>query len=481
MKKYIFTICAVLVAASCTKNKIDNISASEGDGRLRLSSGIETRVVGNEWEAEDAISVTMYQAGTTTPIGTPASKYLAEKAGAKVDFNPASEDEALYFPSSGTVDIAAYYPYQEGAGDILELIVSTNDDIPEVDLLWAKAENVSKDDEVLDLNFEHVLSKISIKLVPGIGLSEEELAGSTVEVYNVRSKANFDTSSGELTVDRFHPLDYIKLSGTTAETSGIDREAFILPQTVVNPDFYIIRNGEPFWVEAFGDFVFESGKKHRFTIEVSYANIGFTGKVIDWRVDSESDLVLDDLLYLSKIDKDNIPEGDVWTIHDATATSEDFEGLRTVLDNEKTRKIELIFPSLTEIPEGALNFKEYDINSSLTKITAPNVEKLGANAINSCDALTEVSLPAATMIGAQAFTYCTTLKNLYIGYDAKSGKHATLTSIDPTWLYNVDDLTKITLYTGLWSEVDSNFSVSGNTLTLSDDTEQIFSQIIQAE
>ncbi len=468
MKRYIFAICVLLVAASCADNKIKNTSVSEDDGRLRLSSSIETRVVGNQWETADAISVTMYQNGTTTPIGTPASKYLAEEAGAKVDFNAASEDQILYFPESGLVDIVAYYPYKQGAGDVLELDLSTDDEIPSEDLLWVKTQGKSESANTLDLSFRHVLPKISVTLTPGISVSVEDLLGAKVYVGDLLTKGDFNITNGQLNVDTDIPASVISLE-RSSDLNSVTFEALVLPQTLKTPSFIITtQEGDTFTVNSTETFELEAPRNLNFTIEVSDLNLYFTATIVGWRVDNESNLELNDLLYLNEIDANNIPEGDVWTIYDATLSgAEPFLGLLAALDAvQDTRQIELVFPSLNELPNYAFYGKDSPVSEirPITSITAPRVVKVGDYAFQSCTALEYMSIG----------TY----------YDADNQGEDGIASISSNWLGDVDNEQTIALAKRInlnlgraASDLIFTKDSQTNTLTFSNGDKQIFGSL----
>ncbi len=457
MKKTIISMLAVAALAACALSlltscaKTDEALTVDSENLVQLSSSIEglTRVSGQSWESTDAIGVTIFKRGEDFPSGDDVNiKYVPEAAGASVDFNAAEADKALYFPHKyGTMDFIAYYPY----GADVNLSAYTLDG-ENTEVLFAFTEDAVKGKPVA-LQFKSPYSQIKVNLESSDG-SIKSFDGAQITLKDVVIQGAYDILSSESNLGKeIQDLTY------DASASG-----YILPQDFT-PSFEISLGGElgNYKVAASEQLQAKANTIYSYTVDITLTGIKISGSIEDLVEKDMGDMDVEQVGYFmlaDLVDGFKVPASiNTWVIDDEDATADDesdFAGLRAAVDaavqDDDTRKIKLVFPNLTKIPDYA--FQESKIQS--------------------------ISAPKMTSIGEAAFSYCDALQTLKIGYDESVG-HATVSSIDPGCFGSAEDTKETTLYIGLWSVVDSDFSISGNTLTLSNGTEQVFSQIIQAE
>ncbi len=145
-----------------------------------------------------------------------------------------------------------------------------------------------------------------------------------------------------------------------------------------------------------------------------------------------------DGLTLSKIAGGFVPEGDQWTIVDYNATSDSFEGLRTLLESLESsgREISITFENLRSIPSGALERRTSAGVSALVAVSAPWATEIQEEAFLNCVALREVNFPLVETLADRAFEYCTSLQSLTLNKATSLGDKA---------LYYCETLTNVTM------------------------------------
>ncbi|MFR9603100.1 MAG: fimbrillin family protein [Rikenellaceae bacterium] len=206
MRKLLLTIGIALVAIGCTKNA--DVSSS-GDNALTITSNIATRVADGEWEENDAIGVymTSYENVEYT---------TANGDGVFTSTSP------IYLPSDGTaVDIFAYYPYVES----VDLTTYSIKSAEQVDLLSASASNITSPNVALEFN--HLLSKVSLTIEAGYGVEISDLAGLKVTLSGIGTEATFNLNSDVATTTN----SASELTFST-ESDGTSSSAIVIPQTL---------------------------------------------------------------------------------------------------------------------------------------------------------------------------------------------------------------------------------------------------------
>ena len=143
------------------------------------SAGTRTTGGGDQWKAGDKVGIYMLKAGGN--MGNSGDVLAENLAYAAVPGSQTSsatltppDGKPLYYPQSGNVDFVAYYPY---IGDNLGTYSfsldgqNTEQEQNAVDVLFAKATDVAKSKNPVNLSFSHVLSKITLNVTLGDGLT----------------------------------------------------------------------------------------------------------------------------------------------------------------------------------------------------------------------------------------------------------------------------------------------------------------------
>ncbi|MFR9619904.1 MAG: fimbrillin family protein [Rikenellaceae bacterium] len=208
--KFLLYIGVAFAAIGCAKDADVDV-APLGDNVLTITSNIATRAEKSQWADKDAIGVYM----TSVDLGDEGAnvEYTTTGSGSFTSEDP------LYMPSSGTVDIFAYYPY------VKDVSIKAYDikSVDQVDLLSVTQQNVSS--SAVELIFNHLLSKMSLVIEAGDGLDTEDLKGLSVTLSGISTTATFDLTSDVATTTN----SAAQLTLTTT-TDGTSSSAIIIPQ-----------------------------------------------------------------------------------------------------------------------------------------------------------------------------------------------------------------------------------------------------------
>jgi hypothetical protein len=145
------------------------------------------------------------------------------------------------------------------------------------DLIWGSRKNVSPTDERISLTTAHILSNLSISVVPGDGFTAEELAAAnvSVEIMSIKTAATVDLATGAVapTGDTGSVVPY---------NVGSYWRAVVVPQTVAEGSQLIVVkvNGEVYTLRQ--GFTFVAGKKHACIVTVKKSSSGISIGLGDW-------------------------------------------------------------------------------------------------------------------------------------------------------------------------------------------------------
>ena len=137
----------------------------------------------------------------------------------------------LYW-STSNCDFYGLYPYQNNIVSVEEQPFSvaldqTGDGFVCSDLLWANADNVAPRG-VVNMQFRHILSKLTVVIVKGDSFEGELPSDVTVHIYNTSTTGKVNLQNGSIEKDAFAPKGTI-----TAKKIGNQRfETIVIPQYI---------------------------------------------------------------------------------------------------------------------------------------------------------------------------------------------------------------------------------------------------------
>jgi hypothetical protein len=245
-----------------------------------------SRATNSSWDNGDAIGISMVSNQTTNIVNNVANRpYTANTAGS---FAPSSTADAIYLPDNGSkVDFIAYYPYLSTLTNLgscsLNVGGNQQDKLPTLDLLYATTASTAPagydntGTGQVAFTFRHQLTKLTMNVEAGDGVTASDLAGLTVTVKGLNTQSSFNLASGSLGA-------VSAITNITPHMTGSKYEAIILPQTIaantVTVDFVTAAFGTFVWSVPAGTF--DPEKDYTHTVQVSRTGIVVTGSIIPW-------------------------------------------------------------------------------------------------------------------------------------------------------------------------------------------------------
>lgn len=296
IKKYIIGLCvSVGLLYGCEKER--GIEGNVAGGEIVLNAVFDgaSRVSAKAFDENDRIGVfvTEYDGDTETALkvsGNYVDNHLFVAASSSL-----STEKPLFYPQENNVDIYGYHPYEESVASVDAYPFKVASDQSEVqafkgaDFVWAKRANVAANNSVVNLNFQHRMTKVVVNIEAGTEIAD--LDGLVVTIRGVVGESRIDLATGkvtplaEATQGEVQPLD------VTATSSGVTKrsyEAIIVPQVVaegtilveaeLNGKKYTYRVGE-------GGQIFGSGKQQGYDLVINAFQRGLllkSASVTNW-------------------------------------------------------------------------------------------------------------------------------------------------------------------------------------------------------
>ncbi len=283
--KFIYNIILLLVGsglffASCDSDYDVGVDTGLVAVEFRSGNISHTRTTngGNEWITGDQAGVFMVKqaqplSATTIAEGADNIAYKADNGSSAISsFLPVSSANTIYYPQNGDkVDFIAYYPYNSPLTGYTYPVDISNQSTPAaIDVLYSNnATSKNKNSGAVELQFKHVLSKLSFTLTSGDG--SPDLTGATVRVTNIATTADMNLTNGVLTATNSGQT----VTANTA-TDGWSSSTIVIPQENVTGARLIITlkaGAGKFEWNFSSPTTFQPGKNHLYDITVSKTGI----------------------------------------------------------------------------------------------------------------------------------------------------------------------------------------------------------------
>lgn len=238
-KNMIFAAIAALALTACSND--DEIKVG-GDNAILLTSSLDVA----ETRAATNIQTSAFDAGETVDV------YITEHNGGN---NPTTYPQPIeyttgaggaltvgtqyYYPTSGNgVNIYALYPATAATGELFTIAddQSTDANYKASDLMYGKpATNpVSPSANAVDIQFSHLLSKVTINLKPGANVTS--LNGAEVKLLGVQPSTTLTASKDGCSIGTASG-DATSITVMTATETVTSGSAIIVPQTL--PEMFL--------------------------------------------------------------------------------------------------------------------------------------------------------------------------------------------------------------------------------------------------
>jgi hypothetical protein len=235
MKRLFIILTTIAAAISCQK---EDGNLSQDGKEIQFELGIETKATATAFEIGDQVAVYAVEyASEEVPELQIAGNFLNNE---KLTFDGTKwlADKTLYW-SENPCDFYALYPYQN--------LISVEDHYFEIatdqnsaktdgvlggyeasDLMFAKAENVSKTDGTVALRFKHMMSKCVVTITKGEEFEGEIPDDIVTHIYNTTTSAKLNFANGSVEKDAMGSRKTI----TMKKISNTRFEAVVVPQNI---------------------------------------------------------------------------------------------------------------------------------------------------------------------------------------------------------------------------------------------------------
>ena len=287
-KNMIFAAIAALALTACSND--DDIKVG-GDNAILLTSSLNVA----ETRAATDIQTSAFDAGENVDV------YITENNGGN---NPTTYPQPIeystaaggartvgtqyYNPPSGTgVTIYALYPATAATGELFTIKEdqSTDANYKASDLMYGKpASNpVSPSANAVDIQFSHLLSKVTINLIAGVNVTS--LDGAKVELLGVKPSTTLtaDINGYSITAASGDATPITVMTATETVTSG---SAIIVPQTLPEMFLQVTLDGATLTGKlASGAPVLTAGNAYTYDITVNMRGgaLEIEGSITPWK------------------------------------------------------------------------------------------------------------------------------------------------------------------------------------------------------
>ena len=283
----------MMTFASCSSDNDVSTEAPKSAKETPMTFDVihpsQTKATATEFENGDKIGV--YIAKTDMPLeiggNTLNNEQLTLTSGT---WTPSKN----LFWDEGTYNAYAYYPYMDVTSiEDQPVNVATDQSSPETDgklsgyeasdLLYAKTSNVAASTSPVTLNFKHIMSKLTIRLVKGEDFEGDMPTDAEIFIHNTVPTATFDISAGIVTRDVKGKKTTIK----ARQESDFQFGAIIVPQRLDNrvPLVEVIMKGVSYLFES--KFLFKPGVDHLVNLVITdnpeQVKIEVGGEVENWQ------------------------------------------------------------------------------------------------------------------------------------------------------------------------------------------------------
>lgn len=289
MKTYtqicLFITVIALTAVSCSKEipqdtpRLINVTAS-------IASYAKASAV--DFEEGDNIGLYIFSQDET----------LAENIIGTKQSDGSFDTQRVYWPETGSIDIMAYYPWYSWGTEydnpqvIFHTIQTDQSDAIDFtysDLMTACAMSVTDTDEPVHLVFKHAMSLVNIKLIPGEGLTLEDLEYAKVTIPSMPTQCYANIVTGEISEYLYgQPSDITPYGNSPVIVNGELplMSAIIVPQTIpAGTELLKISTGnmitgvDNFCYITTEDITFESGFRYQLAITLIPATVSATAQL----------------------------------------------------------------------------------------------------------------------------------------------------------------------------------------------------------
>lgn len=278
--------------ASCAGDDQPGIN-QEPDGKLKMEFSFVH-------PSQTRATETAFETGDNVGLFVNPSDIPLEIAGNTVNndmltFNGSgwATSRPLYW-DNGNYNVFAYYPYSEEVSSVsdypfsVQLDQSTDNGVSGLggfeasDFLYASKRGIEASANPVNMQFRHIMSKLTIRLIKGEDFEGDLPEKATVLIHNTVTSATIDLSAGIATKN----VKGTKHTITAKQANPTTYTAIAVPQRLDNrvPLIEVIMNGVSFMYES--KFIFKPGMNHLVNLVVDknpeQVKIEIGGEIVNW-------------------------------------------------------------------------------------------------------------------------------------------------------------------------------------------------------
>ncbi len=232
-KRVFLIVAAMALLSACGKEQTPEVYVPE-EGEILLNMihpHHSTRVNDTGFDADDQIGVYVTESDSELQlVGNEVNNELFVYNGTMWS------SLRRVFWNEGTHNIYAYYPYTATVNDIEDFAFSvqtdqsTDEGYAMSDFLWASAIGVAATAEPVNMQFEHKLSRVVVKLEKGEEFEGEISDSAEVYIDSTVPDAVIDLSTGDAAKDTFKSPSIIRCKQLANDTYA----AIVIPQNLTS-------------------------------------------------------------------------------------------------------------------------------------------------------------------------------------------------------------------------------------------------------
>ena len=296
MKHYILSLGIAMMAlslSSCSDEAYGPDCPDVSDGKLAMeftfSHPSQSRVTETAFEQGDVVGLYVAESGLPLEISgnTVNNERLTFSGSAWQPSHP------LYW-DAGTYNVYAYYPHISGIESITDQPFEVSTDqrtagsstamggYEASDFLYASASGLAASANPVNMQFRHIMSKLSIRLIKGEDFVGELPSTATVYIHNTVTEATVDMMAGVAT----KALRGTRKTVIAHQDGATTYSAILVPQRLENrvPLIEVVMNGVSFLYES--KFLFKPGMHHLVSLVVDknpdQVKIEVGGEIAKW-------------------------------------------------------------------------------------------------------------------------------------------------------------------------------------------------------
>ena len=294
MKHNIYSIISVVLlalgASSCTETSEPDNSMNNGKVPMEFtfSHPSQSRATETAFESGDVVGLFVAEADKPLEIAGNTVNNEALTFSGK-SWQPS---RPLYWDAL-TYNVYAYYPRLSSIGSTSDLVFNVSTDQRDAatagpdgyeasDFLFASAKGISASASPVNLQFRHIMSKMTIRLIKGEDYEGEIPATAEVYIHNTVTEASVDLAAGVAT----KAVRGERKSVLARQTGSTSYSAILVPQRLENrvPLIEVVMNGVSFLYES--KFLFKPGIHHIVNLVVDknpeQLKIEIGGEITNW-------------------------------------------------------------------------------------------------------------------------------------------------------------------------------------------------------